>query len=1001
MENLASSSEDEDDGNELTSSTSTSTTTTTMATTAPNVFEKMMARPPPLTPAEKILKSYTTSLDLPKTELNAVYATAAALATDDIKLPKIRGLKKAEKIGNLLVFYKAMCKAEGKSVMDAPYFKHEAAANQRKRRSQQQAELENKSSSSSSSSSSNTLNFQPREKQPRRTASTTTARTGVDPYHVMRGLTEQYKRKNCLCIRRYENKVYIYCLACDQIICEPCKLETHSVKMHCGEGSVCTNKTTIGVAHKANLIKTKLRNQHHVKQIELYKRVVPNKHTPQDENEIQFRYDMTMGFLMASTPFSHADVLKRPVSKHAFFKMPGDDVLSRVKPAVTAFEKWLISSELGTDVPLSEVDKEDLRQSPLVNCIFDGTERGGDNQAIIFRFIVRSEDSVKVVQRVVEIKNAKKAVSGATLAGMIRDSLIAWGVKPEIALIFTNRDNCSTNGTAINILKQQGDFKNLFDAPCWSHLGNNTGCALFNPPKKCVASANAVIAEEADENEEGVFIDRKFESFPVLQLKMKYYAGTNSSSHAMELFLEMFNVNDVKGLSTVRWFAKADNILQKYNIGYDKILDWADKLVEEGWCDSSAPKLSNLLSNKPLFFQLRVEAVVYVIFSQCIRELTYRLEGDGQLSLVAYSIINELVLKKLKGNWDWLIEDDRFLTVAKEALDYQATQPPTAGLVALNAAKVEYLRVLNIAEKGPLTANGHRLRKKLNLTHLNNLSDAEKKQRQAAHAMAWKKEKDRLDKIAEDAKVVWVENMSKAPPQSLKEYQDLMIKYCSPAKQYFLDHVNSDYASSLKIFKLMAMANGRLAKSKSPSDMNSMIDEIFEILPVLNNWPDKEDWKQKLKDTFPKLKTIHISQYMDDTHRIGDIVDVRYEGYPVPRVAKITAIPSIETTTYSVEYKGRRKHNTADKDEEDGVVPERILRKVDDFLEYYVDVCNIDIKFKVWLELVEIFVLLQPSSAAAERVFSQLAGRFNKQQMALIQDSIWTTIALILHKRTF
>ena len=243
--------------------------------------------------------------------------------------------------------------------------------------------------------------------------------------------------------------------------------------------------------------------------------------------------------------------------------------------------------------------------------------------------------------------------------------------------------------------------------------------------------------------------------------------------------------------------------------------------------------------------------------------------------------------------------------------------------------------------------------------------------------------------------------MSKAPPQSMKEYQDLMIKYCSPAKHYFLDHVNSDYASSLEIFKLMGMANGRSAKSESPSDMNSMIDKIFEILPVLSNWPDKEDWKQKLKDTFPELKEVHINQYMDDTNGIGDIVDVRYEGYPVPRVAKITAIPGIESATYSVEYKGRRKHDTADKDEEDGVVPERILRKVDDFLEYYVNVCKIDIKFKVWLELVEIFVLLQPSSAAAERVFSQLAGRFSKQQLALIQDSIWTTIALILHKRTF
>tara|TARA_B100000795_G_C22567161_1_gene348601 strand:- start:165 stop:707 length:543 start_codon:yes stop_codon:yes gene_type:complete len=179
-----------------------------------------------------------------------------------------------------------------------------------------------------------------------------------------------------------------------------------------------------------------------------------------------------------------------------------------------------------------------------------------------------------------------------------------------------------------------------------------------------------------------------------------------------------------------------------------------------------------------------------------------------------------------------------------------------------------------------------------------------------------------------------------------------------------------------------------------------MIETIFELLPVLNNWPDKDEWKRKLKETFPKLKSRHISEYMDDKHKIGDIVDVKYKGYPVPRVAEITAIPGITNDTYTVKYKGKLTHSKTDHKIEENVSPGRITRKVDDFLEYYYEATLVDIDFTVWLELIEIFVLLQPSSAAAERIFSQLAGRFSKQQMSLIQNSIWTTIALIFHKRT-
>ena len=306
----------------------------------------------------------------------------------------------------------------------------------------------------------------------------------------MRQLTPEFKKRHTLRLANVGSKQYVYCGCCDKPICEPKDLELQRIKVHCGDGNASANKHG-AKKHNANLEEYAKRISNHPKQMELYEKIVPHKTLTPDMDERQFRYDMTHGLLKASTPFAHADTLKDPISKWSFYLMPGADVLSTVKPVVTAFEKYTIKTELGTDVELPAAIKNDVSKSPLVNVIFDGTERGGDNQAIIFRFVVHTEGSKpEVVQRCVSIENAQVSVNGRQLARMIRDQLVLWGVNPEIDLVFTNRDNCSTNGKCIDVLKAEGGFKNLFDSSCWSHLGNNTGNALFNPPKKSVASAN-------------------------------------------------------------------------------------------------------------------------------------------------------------------------------------------------------------------------------------------------------------------------------------------------------------------------------------------------------------------------------------------------------------------------------------------------------------------------------------------------------------------------------
>jgi len=57
------------------------------------------------------------------------------------------------------------------------------------------------------------------------------------------------------------------------------------------------------------------------------------------------------------------------------------------------------------------------------------------------------------------------------------------------------------------------------------------------------------------------------------------------------------------------------------------------------------------------------------------------------------------------------------------------------------------------------------------------------------------------------------------------------------------------------------------------------------------------------------------------------------------------------------------------------------------------------LQYKAWRDLVEILVLLQPSSAAAERVFSLLTTLFSKAQRSTLQKVIFTAIAQRMHDR--
>ena len=136
----------------------------------------------------------------------------------------------------------------------------------------------------------------------------------------------------------------------------------------------------------------------------------------------------------------------------------------------------------------------------------------------------------------------------------------------------------------------------------------------------------------------------------------------------------------------------------------------------------------------------------------------------------------------------------------------------------------------------------------------------------------------------------------------------------------------------------------------------------------------------------------------------------RSKSYTRPRIARVTKIDTdgAGVTYYDVEWLSHMEHvyyqhETAEdeaEDERDGecnVRADRMSARACDILALFAK--EEMLQYKAWQGLVEILVLLQPSSAAAERVFSLLTTLFSKAQRSTLQKFIFTAIAQRMHDR--
>ena len=720
-----------------------------------------------------------------------------------------------------------------------------------------------------------------------------------------------------------------------------------------------------------------------------------------DEEKI-FRFDLCAAYLAAGTPFSHFDTHRDTLSKYCHYKIPGRVTMTHVKDSVHDFEIQKI--------------KEEIKEGPVA-IIFDGTTRLGEAQAIIFRFVLHEKGKPPhVVQRLVALPLSASADDANKLAGTLHSTVSNYQLA-EDKVVYAARDRCATNTKALHVLQRLGEYVNLLDGPCFSHTCNNAGNILLSPK-----SQGSV--------------------FPVLAQWDKLYRGVvgSKSRKPSTKFKFIFNEPDIRGVDSIRWFVKADNLTQKHRLGFSRMKEWVQALVAEGISTGTAPKLFDFLNQPGVLEHLNMEVIAYLTFAGPLRELCYRLEGDSELVFFAYDWVEKIFMERNRESAEWIHENNPKLNEAIQAVvnfqnenaDPQQEAAYDAALNAWNAAKRAY-------SDGPRRDSGLPLRK----PPTNHLDEAAKAAALAAYNAEYQRKADKLAADEEAAHAAYLALIAQAPPKSLQDWQSTLVKWVNKSREYFLHRfnprppapgqiniINNEAAyegeaaaeanfdnidlhsgvcnGMLKIYEAARIANPKV--DMEPDVVKRYIDYLFQNIPYFRTqgpgWQAQEK-EQLMNEYTDGLREKFQQAAMPTELDINDECEVIRPGYSVPRIAVITNIETDYNGVkfFHVKWLSHMEHiyyQDENAVEEEGgvyiVAAERVSPQADSILELFAR--EEMQQYKAWQRLVKILVLLQPSSAAAERVFSLLTTMFSKKQRRTLQKFIFTAIAQRMHRRT-
>ena len=606
-------------------------------------------------------------------------------------------------------------------------------------------------------------------------------------------------------------------------------------------------------------------------------------------------------------------------------------------PVISKLENSEIKCELGED--------------PVGVLISDATGSKCEFTTFLFRFIFDppASEEICVRQRILEMVLSTSHQNANTAAGSAFQTLVKYGISTANVLGHI-RDTVAMNTKMDELLRSFGLFDFLFSFLCICHLSSCAGNELFSDG-----------------------------TLPVLALFWRTLQSVLRSKRACDLWANRTGTSP-PSYSEIKWWNKFDCV-ELFQKEFDHLLPWGMQLLEEGIALESSGKLVNLLANPGLVHYLRIEMNAYCFVGNPLRHICYALEGDNELTFITF----ETVLK-VTGHFEFNFPNmPQIDALAQEAVTWAAS---SEGVQELEDAATRLADAEAAAAAGPPLTTVVPPRPQRRIV---GEAAAVRARRQAAELVERQAQQQKLDEAKQLAEEAVVAAQVAAPPTTVLGWQQYAKSQVEQSMSYFFRRLRDEdeYAPQMRVFEAasvmhpraiaqltLEVAQRRLALIKEHELFKrdeQMVVTLLAELPALKE--DAEIWMESNR-FFPSGTIIHARR------------DARFQNRTKGTVVEYDT----ESDAYVVEFVMEAQ-----------VVRERISSccihgPVFSVLRY---LKQKRLRFPATFKAAKILALFQPSSAAAERVFSLLEKVFGKKgsRTCALKDLIDATLKLMTHDR--
>jgi hypothetical protein len=351
------------------------------------------------------------------------------------------------------------------------------------------------------------------------------------------------------------------------------------------------------------------------------------------------------------------------------------------------------------------------------------------------------------------------------------------------------------------------------------------------------------------------------------------------------------------------------------------------------------PTLLKMLTDNSTRFYLEIELSAIVKNISFLQQFCYTLEGDGNLVFQAGKLVDQFFVHYSgEGELCNMPSINRLIYKAILWAQGNNLQPPAAPAIR------QMIREVRAAARAATTKS---------ISHQEATNDADETDANRLDHAAIKRqqEENEIDAAVEAAIAAAAEAQARNPPLTKEEWIKHIQSGILPAIHYLKERLEEggDRYETVEFYRGARIFDSLVAKNLSSRQANKLIDKMKHMKSI------KEETLDHMKQTFKvcKARTQAVSSDFDilqwHCNWFWFITDSFVDGH---------------------ECKYCRDKS-----------------------------CFCETKYKSWFDAILLVVLVQPSSAVAERVFSLVSSLFNDQQERMMSDIIKASLYLRYNKR--